>query len=916
MKIKELYLKGFGRFKDKRVLLEDGLNIIYGPNEAGKSTLHKFIEGMLFGFVKPGVKRRVLLDDHKKYQPWDGQYYEGYMVYEIDGRRYRVERNFARGREEVRIYDDVSGEDITRAFKYDKVTREYLFCQQHLGINQTIFKNTISIGQLAIRSDDKQMVREVGSRLSNINTSWDTEVSVAKAEKHLEDVLKEIGTEKAHTKEYGMLAKKREQLEEELNNSRKRIESIRSLQQRLVQVEEELQELQRDRKQIEERIRAVREGLFLRRWEDIKGLKEREEHVKERLQQYSRYRDFPVNYYEELVVLEQKIESDRQEIEQLQERILEVSGELREKEEQLTGTACAGISEREGMEVGRLYAGYKALQKRAEDLKEELEKLENELALLRDNTLPNEAQLNHAEELLDRMNSLEREKNDPLNFQLKTRLEQLKGDTVRAKWKIIVSCICVLVSIPVAVYLHPLLFGITAVSLIFCLLGLKSFNRYREKERETGKVLSRLEKDVLEREEEYRRCRQELESIFELWQVDNIYQMRTKALECQRIEEKISGLEDKLEEKREELSRVNYELIGNKERLKCLLEEAGIYTGDSIEDSHIYRFASRVTENRKAMELLTGKKKQMENLMDTLKKRERLLEERKKRLRQILAEAGVESMEEYRNRMEGFNRFQELSRELGEIQRLLESKLEGGDYYEMEATAREAVHTMEVPEEDMTKENLSALEYQLELLKQKEAEKLAAIEKIRGSMEVHQKDLVSPAELEEELERVKERLETLERERQAAGIALELIREASAQVHREFAPVLNRKVGEIVSRITASRYRELRVTRDLEILAVSPETGRQVSADQLSGGTIDQLYFACRMAMADLLIGRSNLPLILDDSFVQYDLYRLKNIMAYLVQISEERQIIIFTCHHRDREIAEELGGRFNYIQL
>ena len=52
MKITELILKNFGKFTNKQILLADGINIIYGENESGKTTLHTFLKGMLFGMER------------------------------------------------------------------------------------------------------------------------------------------------------------------------------------------------------------------------------------------------------------------------------------------------------------------------------------------------------------------------------------------------------------------------------------------------------------------------------------------------------------------------------------------------------------------------------------------------------------------------------------------------------------------------------------------------------------------------------------------------------------------------------------------------------------------------------------------------------------------------------------------------
>ena len=54
MKIRELYLKNFGKFTGKKIVLKDGINLFYGENESGKTTIHTFIKGMLFGLQRGG----------------------------------------------------------------------------------------------------------------------------------------------------------------------------------------------------------------------------------------------------------------------------------------------------------------------------------------------------------------------------------------------------------------------------------------------------------------------------------------------------------------------------------------------------------------------------------------------------------------------------------------------------------------------------------------------------------------------------------------------------------------------------------------------------------------------------------------------------------------------------------------------
>ena len=79
MWIQTIHIRGFGRFRDKTYEFDPGLNLIEAPNEAGKTTLVKFIEGMFYGFYKP-TKRRQYTEDRDLYEPWDQGPYGGVLM--------------------------------------------------------------------------------------------------------------------------------------------------------------------------------------------------------------------------------------------------------------------------------------------------------------------------------------------------------------------------------------------------------------------------------------------------------------------------------------------------------------------------------------------------------------------------------------------------------------------------------------------------------------------------------------------------------------------------------------------------------------------------------------------------------------------------------------------------------------------
>ena len=177
MFIKELNLIAFGKFKNKIVSLDEGINIVYGENEAGKTTIHKFIEGMFFGFFRPYTKVKRYNDDYERYIPWGDREYKGTLKFYVDGNTYRLERNFLKGYDEVKIFDDITGDDVTNLLEYDPVIKLPLPAPFLLGINNSVvYNNTISIKQLGSKTDE-DLTKEVKDDLTNIGGSLDEDIS-------------------------------------------------------------------------------------------------------------------------------------------------------------------------------------------------------------------------------------------------------------------------------------------------------------------------------------------------------------------------------------------------------------------------------------------------------------------------------------------------------------------------------------------------------------------------------------------------------------------------------------------------------------------------------------------------------------------------------------------------------------------
>ena len=173
MRFLDLYISGFGKFHDTAVSFEDGLNVIYGKNEAGKSTIHTFIRGMLFG-IERQRGRAARNDIYSKYEPWENSgTYEGQLRLESDdGTIYRIERSFQKNKKEFTVINETTGreEPDGRA-----VLQEILG-----GMSETMYNNTISIGQLKSATEDG-MVTELKNYIANMNTTGNISLNITKA---------------------------------------------------------------------------------------------------------------------------------------------------------------------------------------------------------------------------------------------------------------------------------------------------------------------------------------------------------------------------------------------------------------------------------------------------------------------------------------------------------------------------------------------------------------------------------------------------------------------------------------------------------------------------------------------------------------------------------------------------------------
>ena len=112
MKLNKIYISAFGGLKDFTLNLNDGLNVIFGNNEDGKTTVATFIKCMFYG---TGTKKANLAESiRQKYTPWDGSAMAGRIEFEHEGKRYSLEKIFrsSDSTDKVTVTDLDSGNEV------------------------------------------------------------------------------------------------------------------------------------------------------------------------------------------------------------------------------------------------------------------------------------------------------------------------------------------------------------------------------------------------------------------------------------------------------------------------------------------------------------------------------------------------------------------------------------------------------------------------------------------------------------------------------------------------------------------------------------------------------------------------------------------------------------------------------------
>ena len=296
MIITKLYLESFGKFRDRTIELGDGMNVIQGDNETGKTTVSAFIFGMLFGIEKQRESDGT--DLYARFLPWDDpEHFGGYMEFVKDANRYRLTRSFLATNRRFILYDLSSdrevfdGEEAFKEMLPDLDADEYIdtyFCLEDSKAPGAKLANAIK--------------RHISEAESDINAGIDVDYAL----KLLDERRMELTDREseARVSELSRMIRDEEKIEQELD--------------RLAGMEQEVQsELDNLNAQLSE---AKEQSLFEKKEQEYYSMREQYGIYKKDLETYRDYSE----QLEKTIIMREKLDDNAVRLERCREELATV----------------------------------------------------------------------------------------------------------------------------------------------------------------------------------------------------------------------------------------------------------------------------------------------------------------------------------------------------------------------------------------------------------------------------------------------------------------------------------------------------------------------------------------------------------------------------------------------------------------
>lgn len=916
LEITRLELVGFGKFRERTIDLTSGLNLIEGPNEAGKSTIQSFITGMFYGFFQPGTKRRSYTPHRDKYRPWDQGSYRGVLVCKNEERSWRIERCFDKDNETVNVYDDQTGDDLTLDFPYNPVTRQPQVGEKLLGLSKTAFNNTANIAQMTCASVSREadFSAEVNDKLLSVMKTADASLSLSTVIHELDSRIEQIGSPKKSKTPYGQACQLKKELEEELEESGKNQKDYQQLCTQMDRLAEQTAQLQKEKELLETQIRQSAAKELGGRYLKAQNLRTRIERIEKEYEKYAIYQSVDLQEVDQA----QKRMAAKAQINRTMEKYRRASQEVEHRIQELNTLyrtlEVSEASEEVLEQFESVYERYLTLGQMGQEIKEMMIRQRN-IAFHRSRLNPmDEAKLRE-------------------DIQTWRQLQQQKQEKENASHKVPMPAIVLLVLGVLlilggglcAILKEELLavgIGCATVGVLLVLSGgvfwmlrrkntaahalekiesmqqdiLRAYQLSDEEQAKTAATALDTEQAVLQLEEMLGRI-----------QVNN-YKIEQFEQQEQQIGQEIAAKQSVADSLREQICRYLTQLTGR----EIPPEELA---ADKVPFKSLRESVNQARRLRTEMQRLTLQQQQTQQEEENCRMQ---IEQINRSIQQVVADceaAGAKDAEDLERCKQGKRRWDEISMELKMQKELLAQTLGRYSFEEIEENIK---NQRAVGEGDISADR-QQIHQQLQGVNEQLAELARQTAELEGLRKGREESHRPIGQIQAQIADVEESCQNFQFELDALQLAKQKLLSLSGQLHRDFAPQLNARISKALERITGSRYTRAVIDQTLGIRLEDRQTHQLVEVSALSNGMADLVYLVMRLELLELLCSqggeRVQVPIILDDSFTQLDDERTARLLGYLLE-QPSVQILLFSCHRRERAMLEQAKIPYHLVSL
>lgn len=898
MIIKSVNINSFGGIKNKKINFSKGLNIVYGENEAGKSTIQSFIKIWLYGFSSYKGKD-YKLNERIKYTPNDGDNISGELNVIHEDKEYIIRRTFGRTKKEDTsiIINSITGEEVQYINKEEP--GKYFF-----NINRSTFINTVFIGQLGV-SVKKDKEEEILDKLSNSIGSEEGQVSVevafSKFYKYKKSIsnIRKSGSLDVLKNKYGDLLSERYEAYKLSNHNIENEENLIKLNEEKLNINKEISNLEIYKKYLK-KIKIKKE------YQEITEYFKKKEKL--RNEQFSINKDLTFNDevinnifienvkedYSMYLNLLDIVNDEEERICVKEERLIELKVPLREYY-YINNLPKDILSKLEGLKIKNemLTEKYQI----NESIKNEIEFL-NLKKKEAENLIGSAIEIKNFKEDLESLLLIYEEELK----KLKSIMEE-ESDKPQNNIFLISLVVIFFISIILGIIIDNSNFKVLLYTISLGILIFIGFNFYINKKGSNKEKTSFLLKGNIEKIEI------KLNEYCSKLQVNNYSELVNKLSIYKNYLELEEKINRKINEKLSQRSILDLDsAMDERENIK---EEINNYLRIASVDS-IDKLIKEIYKYKEDFKEVNNLEIELNNLKSSLNRTKEQLLIREEKLKRNLESIGFKNInisEIIKEIEEKIKKRDEVSKSLASVEEAYSALTKGKDINKIKEELGDVINI----NFNYSYENEDEID---EVIKEKNIRLVDVEKKLRDIENEIKNRFIGKRTIpviEEEIKEVESNIEKYETQLKASYVVSEVLTEVYDEIRSSFGPILNSNVITSFKEFTDGKYNEVMVSDNYEMKVKDDKS--IMAAEALSNGANDQLYLSLRLAFVEMIFKNKDIPICLDDTFIQYDDKRLERTIKYLIKEGFE-QYIIFTCQKREEVVIRNNSISHKYIKL